>query len=258
MIGIYREKVDEIPCLIVVDKQKEYEPLPMLTYFHGFTSAKEHNLPLAYLLAEKGFRVLLPDSAHHGERDDGKAHSEKQLLFWDIVMQNVLELDTIYRQYQSEGLLLNKQFGISGTSMGGITTAAALTQYSWIQAAAILMGTPQLTLYAEELIAEMSKHTTIPLTEETMGRIMEQLKQYDLSLKAETLAGRPLLFWHGEKDNVVPHAHSLDFYEKVAVLYEDKKDIQFISEKNQFHKVSRHAILQTVDWFQKHLSHEGR
>lgn len=256
MIGIYKENINGIPCMVVVNQQNEYEPLPIITYFHGFTSAKEHNLPLAYLLAEDGFRVILPDSAHHGERGQGKTHGEMQLLFWDIVMQNVEDLEAIYKQYQSEGLLLNDQFGVSGTSMGGITTAAALTQYNWIKAAAILMGTPQLARYAKELITEMSKHTTIPLGDETIERIIDQLKHYDLSLQPEILDRRPLLFWHGKEDNVVPHAHSLDFYEKARVLYEDKEDIQFISEKNQFHKVSRHAILQTVDWFHKHLSHK--
>ncbi|HLQ71272.1 MAG TPA: esterase, partial [Bacillota bacterium] len=62
MIGIYKENVKTIPALVVVDSTKTTEALPILTYFHGFTSAKEHNLPLAFLMAEKGFRVILPDS----------------------------------------------------------------------------------------------------------------------------------------------------------------------------------------------------
>lgn len=256
MIGVYKENIKDIPCLVVVDSQKLHEPLPTLTYFHGFTSAKEHNLPMAYLLAEKDFRVILPDSAYHGERSEGITHGEMQLLFWDIVMQNVRELKDIYDTYQHAGLVSEDRFGVSGTSMGGITTAAALTQYQWIKTAAILMGTPNLTQYAKELVAQMSKHTEIPLAEEKINAIYEQLEQYDLSMNMKALHKRPLLFWHGKKDDVVPYVHSFDFYRNAAAIYENKESLQFISEENQSHKVSRNAILKTVQWFVRHLAQE--
>lgn len=254
MIGIHRDKIKDIHLLIIVDDIRINEPLPMLTYFHGFTSAKEHNLPLAYLMAEKGFRVILPDSAHHGERAEGKTQTEMQLLFWDIVKQNVDDLQDIYHTYHSENLLLNNQFGVAGTSMGGITTAAVLTQYDWVKAAAILMGSPKIEQYAKDLVEEVSKHKELPFTEQQMQYIFAQLKSYDLSAHVETLKERPLLFWHGNKDNVVPYDHSFDFYQEARKLYKNKENIHFISEENQSHKVSRHAILSTVEWFRNHLT----
>lgn len=256
MIAIYKEKIENIPSLIVVDEDKAHEPLPMLTYFHGFTSAKEHNLPLAFLMAEKGFRVVLPDSAHHGERAEGKTLAEMQLLFWDIVKKNVEDLQHIHDKHQSESLLSDARFGVAGTSMGGITTAAVLTQYNWIDAAAVLMGSPKLKKYAKELVEEVSKQKDLPYTQEQLQEVFTQLELYDLSSHTEKLDNRPLLFWHGKKDDIVPYDHAYDFYREVRKLYEDKENIQFISEINQSHKVSRHAILHTVDWFSKHLSRQ--
>jgi len=253
MIGIHSEKIQDIPLLIVVDDKKNNKPLPMLTYFHGFTSAKEHNLPLAYLLAEKGFRVILPDSAHHGERAEGKTPADMQLLFWDIVKQNIADLKEIYNKYHAESLLLDDQFGVAGTSMGGITTAAVLTQYTWIKAAAILMGSPKLVPYAKELVEEVSKYRDLPFTKEELHHVFAQLETVDLSAHIDKINERPLLFWHGKKDDVVPYEHSFDFYQKAWELYENKENIHFISEENQSHKVSRNAILHTVDWFSKHL-----
>lgn len=107
MIGIFQKEIKSIPCLIVVDSAKEEEALPTLTYFHGFTSAKEHNLPFAFLQAEKGYRVILPDSMYHGEREAEISNIKKQISFWDIVMQNVKELKLIKDALDEERLILN-------------------------------------------------------------------------------------------------------------------------------------------------------
>src|SRR5699024_2084919 len=44
------------------------------------------------------------------------------------------------------------RIGVSGLSMGGITTNAALTQYDWIKSAAVLMGTPSPIAFTEWLL----------------------------------------------------------------------------------------------------------
>ena len=253
MIGIYTETIQTIPCLVVVDAEKKNEALPVITYFHGFTSAKEHNLPLAYLLAEKGFRVVLPDSMYHGEREPDIPKLKKQVSFWNIVMQNVKELATIKSFFESKGLILEDRFGVAGTSMGGITTSAALSKYSWIKVAAILMGSPKITTYAKTLVESFKKVGDLPVTEEMIESLYEQLENYDLSKQPKKLNDRPLLFWHGESDSVVPFDHSYTFYDEVQMVYRNKENIKFIKEPNQNHKVSRSAILETVKWFDKHL-----
>lgn len=253
MIGVYNRKFNTIPALVIVDAKKENTPLPVVLYHHGFTSAKEHNLPIAYLLAEKGFRVVLPDSQYHGEREIEISSLKKQISFWDIVMQNVKETKEIYDVLVEENLILDGRFGISGTSMGGITTAATLTQYPWIKVAAVLMGSPKITTYAKTLVNSFKRMADLPITDEEINDIIQSLKQYDLSEQMEKLNNRPLLFWHGEDDAVVPFDHSFTFYEKARDVYQNKEDIQFLHQPNQGHKVSRYAILETVKWFDKYL-----
>lgn len=253
MIGIFEKQIKTVPNLIIVDKEKENEALPVITYFHGFTSAKEHNLPLAFLLAQKGFRVILPDSEYHGAREQDISALKKQISFWDIVMQNVKELKVIKDYVDKEGLLLDERFGVAGTSMGGITTSAALTQYPWIKAAAVLMGSPKITTYAKTLVNSFKKMGNLPVTETMIEHLYEQLENYDLSKQMEKLNDRPLLFWHGENDAVVPFDHSYTFYEEAAKGYHDTDKIHFIKEANRDHKVSRHAILKTVEWFEEYI-----
>ncbi|MGY0692797.1 esterase [Virgibacillus sp. FSP13] len=253
MIGIYHKEFKTIPALVVVDSEKGKKALPVVTYFHGFTSAKEHNLPLAYLLAEKGYRVVLPDSEYHGEREIEISAIKKQVSFWDIVMRNVKELKEIRDVLDQEGLLQDGRIGIAGTSMGGITTSAALTQYPWIKAAAVLMGSPKITTYAKTLVNSFKRMGNLPVTDEEIDQLYEELKAYDLSKQPEKLAGRPLLFWHGENDSVVPFDHSYTFYDDVKHQYTNQENIRFLKEANRDHKVSRYAILETVKWFDKHL-----
>ncbi|TRM11895.1 alpha/beta fold hydrolase [Lentibacillus cibarius] len=253
MIGIEHITLASIPSLVVADNKKRLDPLPTLTYLHGFTSAKEHNLPLAYLLADKGFRVILPDSMYHGEREAEMSDEQLQLSFWNIVLQNVKELKNIKEALADQGLLLDGRFGVAGTSMGGITAAATLTQYPWIQAAGILMGTPKMTTYAKTLVDGFKTAGNLPVTEDEIAELYDQLAHYDLSKQMDKLQERPVLFWHGDNDSVVPFDHSYTFYDIARTYYTDTEKIRFIKESNRGHKVSRHAILETVKWFEKYL-----
>src|SRR5690625_1990875 len=142
MISIEKINIQSIPSLIVSTHENRNKALPLVIYYHGFTSAKEHNLPLAFLLAEKNYRVVLPDALYHGEREESLTAKEKQALFWKIVEQNVKEMNKIKKYFQEKNLLQEDRIGVSGTSMGGITTSAALATYSWVRVGAILMGTP--------------------------------------------------------------------------------------------------------------------
>lgn len=253
MIGVYNKNIQSIPVLEVVDQSTQSEALPLFIYSHGFTSAKEHNLPIAYLLAEAGFRVVLPDSKFHGEREVDITSTEMQISFWNIVIKNVEELEVIKDDYEQKGLILNDRIGVAGTSMGGITTSAALTQYPWIKVAAVLMGSPKITTYAKTLVNSFRKMGNLPITEDMIENLYEQLETYDLSKQAETLNNRPILFWHGENDAVVPFDHAYTFYDETKKSYTDPKHLNFIREENSGHKVSRYAILETVKWFKRYL-----
>lgn len=254
MVGVLKINIKNIPSLVVVPLDKQNEPLPTVTYFHGFTSSKEFNLAVAYLLADEGCRVILPDSKYHGERSGDITPLERQVFFWDIVKANIQELETIKNHFAHQNLIQDDLFGVAGTSMGGITTAAALTQYDWIKTAAVMMGSPKMMEYADLTVDKFQGADDLPVTEVELDDLFASLKLLDLSLQPEKLHNRPVLFWHGEADDVVPAEHAKSFYEDVKDTYENKNHIRLILEANRNHKVSRYAILETVKWFKKYLS----
>ncbi len=254
MIGIKHENIAHIPVLMVEDTRKDGQPLPVITYIHGVTSAKEQNLSLAYLLAEKGYRVILPDCYLHGERAEGLSNQDVSYKLWEVVINNLKELPIIYQALQDQNLILENQFGLAGTSMGGITTSAAMTQFAWIKVAAVLMGSPQPVRFAEEQIAMLKQmDINVPMSEEEQQQLIRSLANIDLSKQVDKLAGRPIFFWHGEEDQVVPFDHSYSFYNDAISHYKNPENIRFLREVGRDHKVSLNAIHETANWFELHM-----
>src|SRR5699024_8787871 len=113
--------------------------------------------------------------------------------------------------------------------------------------------TTKITTYTKNLVTSLKKTGSLPVSDEVISQLYGQLEQYDLSMQSEKLNERPLLFWHGDNDAVVPFDHSYTFYDEAKEHYQNQENIHFIKEANRGHKVSRYAILETVKWFETHL-----
>lgn len=255
MIKIKNEHIANVPCLHIVKEELEEQRLPFVLFIHGFGSAKEHNLHYAYYLAEKGFRIVLPDALLHGEREKEISEAEFNMSFWDIVVHTIHEIEEMKEEMLNKRLIDHTKIGVAGTSMGGIVTLGALTQYSWINTAASLMGSPAYVEFAKALIQQMKQSGELPISDAELEEKVESLKNYDLSLQPEKLSGRPLFFWHGMIDKVVPFKLTHEFYKSIQHHYKgNEASLKFISEEEAEHKVTRSGILETVSWFVKHLS----
>jgi uncharacterized protein len=255
VIKIETTHIGEIPLLHVVQESLNSTPLPLVIFVHGFESAMENNLHYAYLLARKGFRVVLPEAIYHGERNAGLNTLEMNLHFWDIVTKTIDELNVIKDHLERENKIDPERIGAAGTSMGGIVTLGALTQYSWIKAAVSLMGMPYYEKFSQFQLEQLKKSgIDLPYSDKEKESIFEHLRKYDLSQQPEKLSGRPLLFWHGVKDPTVPYTYTYQFYESIRPLYHDiPEKLQFISDEKADHKVSRQGVLKLVEWFDEHL-----
>ena len=255
MIIIENKKYAEIPALHIVKNQLKDEALPLILFVHGFGSAKEHNLHYAYLYAEQGFRVLLPEADYHGERDRGIDDHEMDFKFWDIVVNEIKELQIIKDELLNQGQIDEARIGVAGTSMGGIVTLGALTQYPWIKAAVSLMGSPYYEEFCRGQIEELKRHDIeLPFSDAELEEKYAELRKYDLSMQPEKVNGRPLFFWHGEKDKMVPFKYTYEFYQKIKPLYKGKEEnLSFIADTRADHKVTREGLLASVEWFKKHL-----
>src|SRR5699024_1702680 len=79
------------------------------------------------------------------------------------------------------------------------------------------------------LVNHLKELDRLPVKEEKIEKIYEQLKAYDLSMHTDTLMDRPLMFWHGTDDSIVPFDHSYTFYKEVKEKYKTKRNIHFVT-----------------------------
>jgi fermentation-respiration switch protein FrsA (DUF1100 family) len=255
LVVVEKDKVENIPLLHVVKENEKLEKLPLVIFIHGFKSVKERNLHYAYLLAEAGFRVVLPEVLYHGERDQGLNEKEFYIRFWEMVLNTIDEIKRLKESYLKKGLIDPEKIGLAGTSMGGIVTLGALTQYKWVKAAVSLMGMPSYEEFSLWQLDQLkTQGLTLPFTSEQIDEQLRILREYDLSHQPEKLDNRPLLFWHGKKDPLVPYPLTHQFFEKVKVNYqEDPEKIRFITDQRAGHNVSLEGVEATVDWFINYL-----
>ena len=188
-----------IPLLHIVEKENEHKEVPVVVFFHGFTSAKEHNLQYAYNLAKKGIRVLLPDAHLHGVREEKIDEVELALRFWEVVLTSIEELALIRKELNDRNLLSSAKIGVAGTSMGGITTLGALKMYEWIDVAAVMMGAAGFVELAKAQIKQFeSEGFKLPVTKKGKEKLFTDLAVFDITKSQSVLNKRPLFFWHGQ------------------------------------------------------------
>jgi fermentation-respiration switch protein FrsA (DUF1100 family) len=256
MISIHNELLNgEIPILNIAKQETFDDGLPTMIFLHGITSSKEQNLAYGYLLAEAGYRTLLPDFPMHGERSTEHSDTELQFQFWDIVLQGIAELKVIVEHFVGTGQIDRNRIGVAGTSMGAITMFGALSQYDWIHTAVSLMGTPCYEQFAAYLIEGVRKNgVELPFTDAELQEKVTGLRPFDLSQEPGRIGKCPLLIWHGEKDPVIPYPLTKDFYDRLKEDGSaDPSQIKMITDPLAGHKVPRYAVHATVKWFLKHL-----
>jgi fermentation-respiration switch protein FrsA (DUF1100 family) len=255
MVLVKREKIKDIPVLHLTKQNIWDEKLPLIIFVHGFTSVKERNLHVAYMLAEKGYRVILPEALLHGERSENLNELELSLRFWSIVKNTIHEIGVIRDEMVEQGLVDSERIGLAGTSMGGIITLGAFAKYPWIKTAVSLMGDPAYIDFAKLQINKLKKVVKeLPFTEEELQNEFEGLKEYDPTQKLSDWNVRPLMFWHGQQDPTVPYNSAYSFYEKLKPLYKKANvELSFHLEEKAVHVVTLYAVNETVKWFEKHL-----
>ncbi len=245
MIKIENIKISDIPTLYIYkDPNGPAVESPATIILHGITNGKEANLHYAYLLAEKGFKVFLPDASHHGERGVAFTDKDRTYAIGEIILKSVAELALLKESIVGKYGVNEKEIYLGGISMGAITTFAAISQYSWIKAAFSMMGDPALVAFAKARVAELDEAVQKQFS---VAGIERSLQPYDLSLEPEKLAERPLFIWHGDADTVVPMDSEIDFANQVKAAH-PKQEIKIVIEKNRGHKVNRYGILALVDW----------
>ncbi|HCT95766.1 alpha/beta fold hydrolase [Vagococcus sp.] len=250
-LSIKERHIAEIPILEVVAETLLNEPLPLILYYHGWRNNKELVLTQARRLAREGFRVVLPDAMHHGERRVTEISSIPTFTFWSSIQYNLAEYHVLVRYYEERELILDERIGVGGYSMGGITTAALMSQHASIKVGTSIMGTPQPYRYYRYMKDHINARVPYGYPPE-MDHLLSWIPHYDLSLQPEKLANRPLLIWHGTDDDRIPYEQAFDFYKTIKTKSYGEQTV-FLTGKNEGHLVTIPLMDEITTFFVEHL-----
>ncbi|MRS90462.1 esterase [Enterobacteriaceae bacterium RIT714] len=218
------------------------QPLPVVVFYHGFTSSKLVYSYFAVALAQAGFRVVMPDAPDHGARFAGD-ESMRLGQFWQILHGNLVEFAGLRDALFQAGLVADERLAVAGASMGGMTALGIMARHPEVRCVASLMGSGYFTSLAR---------TLFPPLEQDVETVQAALAEWDVSRALPQLADRPLLLWHGEADDVVPAVETFRLQQALVGEARDK-NLTCLWEAGVRHRITPTALDATVEFFRQHL-----
>ncbi|MFD1421070.1 alpha/beta fold hydrolase [Lactiplantibacillus songbeiensis] len=206
--------LDDLPVLHVFAASQAQTKLPTIIDYHGWTTPTSSELVASYPLVQAGFRVILPTAYLHGSRTDGTNLDHHPERFWEIVGHSVAEFPQLVDSLVSRGLTDPDRIGVMGTSMGGITAAGVMATQPTVVAGVSLIGSPEPVAFAKDQVAQIPAELLAQLPAELLTKTYAQIDQFDLSAHADRLAGRPMFFFNGTADQMVPYKYVHDFEQR--------------------------------------------
>ncbi|WP_347115036.1 esterase [Leclercia sp. S52] len=222
---------------------KRSQPLPVVIFYHGFTSSKLVYSYFAVALAQAGFRVVMPDAPDHGARFTGDEQARLG-QFWPILHGNLTEFAALRDGLYQAGLVADERLAVAGASMGGMTALGIMARHPEVKCVASLMGSGYFTSLARTLFP--------PQPPADFAAMVSPLAEWEVTTALPRLADRPLLLWHGEEDDVVPAAETFRLQQALQREGLDK-NLTCLWEAGVKHRITPTALDATVAFFRQHL-----
>jgi len=241
MIEMYTEQLAGIEVLHAVPAGKKESQLPVVFFYHGFTSSKLVYSYFAVALAQSGMRVIMPDAQQHGARFDGD-ESARLYQFWSILKSNIDEFSQL-QQVLSERYPVDEQrIAVGGASMGGMTALGIMARYPQVRCVACLMGSGYFMSLGKSLFPPQALDLDA----------LNKLADYDISHQLEKVGNRPLFLWHGEQDDVVPATETWRLEHALTEKGLDKHML-CLREAGVKHRITPTALEAARRFFCEHL-----
>jgi alpha-beta hydrolase superfamily lysophospholipase len=181
------------------------EKAPTMILVHGLTAHRAAMLDRAEILNRHGYAVLAFDLRNHGESDG------------DITTLGYLEVNEVRAAFD---YLLTRtdvepqRIGILGHSLGAVIAIRTAAQIPEIALVVSESGFISLQENTGEIIPALTGQAAAPL----VGWFVDResgvpISEVNTLLDAPKIAPRPMLFVHGESDNVVNVSNSRRLFE---------------------------------------------
>ena len=209
MIELETRRLGDREILHAFPTGKSEQPLPVVVFYHGFTSSKLVYSYFAVALAQAGFRVVMPDAPDHGARFSGNEQARLG-QFWQILHGSLTEFAGLRDALFEAGLVENDRLAVAGASMGGMTALGIMTHHPEVKSVACLMGSGYFTSLSKTLFPSQNpEYIDAALAEWDVTHALPPDGTFRLqqALKNEGLDGNLTCLWEaGVRHRITPTA----------------------------------------------------
>jgi dienelactone hydrolase len=173
---------------------------------HGLGGNKDQLAMLAVMLAQKGYVALCIDAAGHGDRPKYIATNDNALAvgpFRSMIAQTVQDLRCAVDVLAVRKDIDTGRIGYVGASLGGIIGSRCIADEPRVACATILAAGGNLGQLLATSQIEGAKKSRAGKKIDPVA-IQKELNDVDPAKHIGRAKARPMLYLHGDKDDVVP------------------------------------------------------
>ncbi|HDQ14684.1 MAG TPA: alpha/beta hydrolase [Sediminispirochaeta sp.] len=251
---LHQTSVKNIPLIELYREGIGHQRVPIVLLYHGFTSSKERKLEHAYLLAQAGLFVVLPDAVRHGDREDeafaALSFEQKAEFLFEIVQETARETELLLEHYRQQSWIDTENSGIIGTSMGGMILFEYLANggLNNIKTGVSIISTPDFGSVIDRALEEYQNNfRRYPQSEITRVKNEQPLP------RIRDLRNFPLLLLNAEDDPTIPFEPVRELYDELYRKYEQKDLVKMRYYRHTGHETTAEMMRESVRWMSRRL-----
>lgn len=249
LINIDKTNIGDISTLIISPKNFP-DKLPVIFFYHGWSSNKDVHKNLGSFLACNGYMVVIPDSINHGERGtlDYWQGDSGLTKFWPTILNSVKEFNIILDYIKNNYSIDEYRIGVCGHSMGGMITSGIIAHNKFIKSGVIMNSSGAWVEATLEIIGDQYKEN-----KDFIDKSLNELSHFSPINNIDNFNNTPLLLLHGDKDVLVPIKSEITFFNAIKEHYENKNLVDMKTYDRLNHYITEAMVTESLQWFNTYL-----
>ncbi|MGG4130681.1 prolyl oligopeptidase family serine peptidase [Paenibacillus illinoisensis] len=229
-----------VPCLLI---DPYLPPVGTIILYHDWGSTIRDYLFFGSMISDWGYKVIIPELPHHGERGN-LAYFDTIILqqhFWSVVIQAVEEASTIV----ADILNTDDPVGIIGNSAGGFIAGGVCATNSNVKSA-VIMNASCAWLRSEEIFRQHDGRSPM------IGIEAENIRKYDPLFNINDSNDQAFLLLHGKEDTTIPIESQRYFMERMSVK-DNQTSLKLVEYAGVNHHITLGMLQEAKEWLEKYV-----
>lgn len=246
-VQIRKTIIDNIPVLICNNGEKNQKGNIIL--LHKLLEDKEHEILLAYYLAQSGYEVLIPDLLYHGE-SPLSVRISKKMDFNKLYTEMDKSIELIRRLMED---ISDRKIGLIGSSYGGMLALAAGGILDGISFVGAICSSPNWAQLLKSGNIESFRMFSSNRPVIDYQIVQESIRKYDPMYHIDGFEGKDIMLMNGALDTTFKYCLTQPFYKELSERCDKKKHSSITWKKydKTGHSVTYDMIQDLLEWLKQ-------